>query len=191
MSEPTPQPGLPPVLYGLFAGQIDQLAVQRFHNAITIASQNGARELHLLFQCSGGFVGDGISLYNLFRVSPVELTIYNAGSISSIGVIAYLGAKNRKASKHSAFMIHKAYLNPAIGGADRLVAAVDHLRLEDQRIESILKEHSNIPAEKWEMHKYADVWLSANDAAVYGICEIGEFAPPLGSPFFNVWPPQN
>jgi len=38
---------------------------------------------------------------------PLTITLYNAGQISSIGVIAYLGAKHRLTSKSATFMLHR------------------------------------------------------------------------------------
>lgn len=188
MVEEAAKPSAPEQFYGLFAGQIDQQAVMRFHNAFSIASRERAGHIHLLFQCSGGIVGDGISLYNLFRAAPVDLTLYNVGSVCSIGVIAYLGAKSRKTSKYGTFMIHKAYINPIIGTSDRLVAHAGHMALEDRRIEAILKDETEIGEEKWEQHKYADVWLSADEAIKAKIADgYGEFAPPVGTQVFNVW----
>lgn len=177
--------------YGLFAGAIDQLAVQRFHNVLSIASQNGIGTAHLLFQSSGGLVGDGISLYNLFRASPIDIVFYNVGSICSIGVIAYLGARKRKVSKHGAFMIHRSYLNPVGANADRITAAAEQLAMEDARTEAILRENTNLGPAKWEQHRYADVWLSAQESVDCGLAEFGEFSPPSGTKLFNVWPPQN
>jgi ATP-dependent Clp protease, protease subunit len=183
---------LPAELYGLFAGAIDQLAVQRFHNALTIATQGGVKKVHVLFQTTGGYVGDGISLYNLFRVSPVEIALYNVGSIQSVGVIAYLGAAERLASQYGAFMIHRAYLSPVAATSDRMSAASGQLSLEDARTEAIFKNTAEIPQEKWEQHKYADVWFSADDAVKYKVAhKIAEFAPPPNTRLFNVWPPQN
>jgi ATP-dependent Clp protease protease subunit len=146
--------------------------------------------VHLLLQTNGGNVGEGISLYNLFRTTPFDLTVYNVGSICSIGVIAFLGAKKRKTSKYGTFMIHRAYSSP-IGTSERLSAAANQMEMDDKRIEAILKAHTKIPADKWELHKFADVWLSADDAVAYDIAEIGEFAPPKGQKLFSVWPPQN
>jgi ATP-dependent protease ClpP protease subunit len=151
----------PTEIYGLFAGMIDQAAVQRFHNAFAIAGARGVKHLHLLFQCSGGLIGEAISLYNLFRASPIERTVYNVGSVSSIGVIAYLGAKNRKTSQYGSFMIHRAYVSPSMATSDKLTAAAGQILMDDERIESILKIHTTIPKDKWELQ------------------------------IFNVWPPQN
>jgi ATP-dependent Clp protease, protease subunit len=164
-----PTGAIPPTeVYGLFAGVIDQLAVQRFHNAMAIATTNAVQRVHLVFQCSGGLIGDGISLYNLFRVCPIDLTLYNVGSICSIGVIAFLGAKNRKISQYATFMIHRSYVSPAMATSDRLMAAADQIIMDDERIETILKLHTKIPADKWDMHKFSDVWISAKELTNLG-----------------------
>jgi hypothetical protein len=59
--------------YALFAGNVDQLAVQRLANIIAIASQQNVTHLHLAFQTSGGGPDDGVALYNLFRATPIDL----------------------------------------------------------------------------------------------------------------------
>lgn len=184
-------PDVPTIVYGLFAGAIDQLAVQRFHNVFSLASHNGVKHIHIIFQTNGGIIGDGISLYNLFRASPVDMTLYNVGTVCSIGVIAFLGAKNRKTSKYATFMIHRSYMSPAGANSERLASAASQMILDDARVEGILKSHTKIPAEKWDAHKFADVWLSAKEAVECSIADgEAEFSPPLGSTLFNVWPPQ-
>lgn len=55
----------------------------------------GPRHLHLRFQSSGGHPGSGIYVYDLFRRFPFPITVYNVGQVSSIGVVAYLGAQLR------------------------------------------------------------------------------------------------
>jgi ATP-dependent Clp protease protease subunit len=65
------------------------------------ATQGGVTELHLLIQSSGGMVGDGISLYNFFRSLPLDLHVYNTGTVASIAAIAFLGAKRRYTSANS------------------------------------------------------------------------------------------
>lgn len=147
---PTQQPQIPKHVYGMFAGQIDQQAVQRFANALTIASNNGVEQIHMLFQTPGGTVGDGICLYNLFRSIPIDISLYNVGTIASVGVIAYLGAANRKTTANATFMIHKTYFSPIAATTDRLQAAANAALLDDTRIESILHEHVTLPKEDWD-----------------------------------------
>src|SRR4051794_30276298 len=90
-------------IYAAFAGQIDQGAVQRIFQSFAGAMTNKISGVHLLFQSAGGFIGDGVCLYNFFRAMPIDLTLYNAGSVCSAAVIAYLGAKKRKTSAYATF----------------------------------------------------------------------------------------
>ncbi len=181
---------LPPKrAYGIFAGNIDQIAVQRLAASISGASQQGVREVHLLFQTTGGIVGDGICLYNIFQNAPLDVHLYNAGSVASIGLIAYLGADFRKTTKNAAFMIHRVMFSPQAATFDRLQAAANAAALDDKRVEGILREHIDLPSEKWDVHKVSDLWLSAEDAIQAKLADsIAEFSPPFGEQIYYVGP---
>jgi ATP-dependent Clp protease protease subunit len=188
---PAPQPPqLPEDVYGIFAGNIDQLAIQKIASTLNIATGGGAKRVHLIFQTSGGNIGDGICLFNYLRTIPLELTLYNVGCVASIGVIAFLGATRRKASTYANFMIHRSYANAPIGAtSDRLHAVANSLVLDDERTEALLHKHLKISADHWAIHKIADLWLSSTEALEAGLIdEIGEFAPPKGAPIFYVGP---
>ena len=190
---PTPSPqstiALSTEIYTVFAGQIDQEAVKRIFNTLTVATNPTMKitHIHLLFQSTGGFVGDGIALYNFFRVLPIDLTIYNAGSVQSVATIAYLGAKKRKVSAHATFMIHRTYLNPQYATTTRLQAATKSLLVDDQRTEAILKAHIKLPDEQWKELDYHDLTFSADEAVKYRFAdEMAEFAPPKGTQLYNI-----
>src|ERR1700690_3651329 len=108
----TQPPGLPPEVYAVFCGGIEKATAQKIVNSLTIAIGGKVKHVHLLFQSAGGYVGDGVFLYNFFRSIPIELTLYNAGQISSAGVIAYLGGKARKTTTNATFMFNKCANNP-------------------------------------------------------------------------------
>jgi ATP-dependent protease ClpP protease subunit len=185
-----PQLQVPKHVYGLFAGPIDQQAVQRIANALILAVNNGVETIHLLFQTNGGVVPDGVCLYNLFKSIPLDIALYNVGSIASIGVIAYLGADHRKSCTNATFMIHKTYFSPIGATANRLLAAADAAFIDDQRIEGILHSHITLPQEKWDIHKLADLWLTANEALTAGLAtEIANFDPPSGTQLFYLGAP--
>lgn len=154
---------------------------------LDIASQNDVQELHLLFQSTGGMVGDGVSLHNYLRAYPVDLHIYNTGAVSSIAVHGYLGAKHRYTSATGTFMIHKSTMNQqgAIG-ITKLRALADALHIEDVRSEAVLREFTNIPEDKWALHAVQDVMFNATDAVQYGIAHaIREWQVPAGGNIFN------
>jgi ATP-dependent Clp protease, protease subunit len=171
----------PKKIYGFFVGIIDQHAVQRVANGLTNAVNNTVEEVHMLFQSTGGMVGDGICLHNIFETAPVRIHLYNAGSIASIGVIAYLGAKMRISTESATFMIHKTYFSPVQATAETLQSAADAAILDDRRVEAILHKKITLSDERWTAHKFADQWLSAEEALEAKlVTEIGEFSPPMG-----------
>lgn len=166
-------------LYCTFGGPIDQDAIQRFFRAMPRLTEHPDTRVHLLLQTVGGYVGDGICLYNLFRKFPRELTVYNTGNISSIGVIAYLGARRRTATRDASFMMHRSTMHMDLPTADRLQAAVKTLKLDDERTEKILRRHLTMSREQWRQLDRNDMTLSAGEAVRAGLVHaIADFAPP-------------
>ncbi|MET3156219.1 ATP-dependent Clp protease proteolytic subunit [Bradyrhizobium diazoefficiens] len=187
MTENVPEAMPPKKVHMVFAGNIDQIAVQRLANAIAIASQQGMDEVHLLFQTTGGVVADGVCLYNLFAAAPMDIHLYNVGSIASIGVVAYLGADFRYTTNNATFMIHKVTFSPQAATVDRLQSLANAAALDDRRIEDILHQHIELPKEKWDIHKVSDLWLSAEEALAVKLADrIGEFSPSSGEQLYYV-----
>jgi ATP-dependent protease ClpP protease subunit len=85
MSPPNP---LPAVVYASFAGAIDQATLSRIFQGFDFATQNGAQELHVLFQSAGGNVDESVALYNFLRTFPLELHFYNTGAVQSGATLA-------------------------------------------------------------------------------------------------------
>jgi ATP-dependent protease ClpP protease subunit len=83
---------LQPITYATFVGIISQESAARVIFNVNMMSQNGVRDLHVLFQSLGGATGDGVALFNYFRTCPINLHFYNAGTIESAGVTAFVGA---------------------------------------------------------------------------------------------------
>jgi ATP-dependent Clp protease, protease subunit len=188
---PEAQPAQPPdEVYGIFAGPIDQGAVARIGSAMAITSTSGVTHVHLAFQTSGGTVPDGVALYNLFRAMQIPLTLYNIGTVASAGGTAYLGANDRLVSSHGSFMIHKT-TSPALGATSERLQAIAHsVVIDDLRTDAIFTAAKlRISNEQRDIHRYADLWLSADEALKAGLATaIGEFAPPEGTQLFFLGP---
>jgi ATP-dependent Clp protease protease subunit len=169
-------------VFATFCGMIDHAAVQRIFSGFATGMGLGVKRIHLLFQSDGGVVGDGVCLYNYFRTLPIDLTLYNAGSVRSIATIAYLGAKGRKTSTHATFMIHRTATTPQSATATRLEAVTQSLSLDDRRTERILRDHLTLPVEMWAKLDHYELTFSAEEATKLGIAEeIAEFSPPVGA----------
>ncbi len=183
----TPAPVIPEIVYAVFCGDIAQVTAQKVVASLTNVMGAKSKHVHLLFQTAGGFVGDGVFLYNLFKSVPIELTLYNGGQISSAGVIAYLGAKHRKTTKSATFMLHHCGHTAQFATAAKLQHAVKSLVLDDQRTEDIVRKHVNFPPRFWTNLKHHDVYVSGEEAVQFGLAdEIAEFAPPVGSQVYNI-----
>jgi ATP-dependent Clp protease protease subunit len=114
--------------------------------------------------------------------------IYNAGSVSSAAVSAFLGAPRRYASAHATFMIHRTRIAlPAPGIAAMHRAIADSLEADDARTEAIIRGNTKIPDELWAAQIVNDVTITAQQALDFGIVhEIREFIPAKGSQIYNV-----
>jgi ATP-dependent Clp protease protease subunit len=181
------QPAVPETVYAIFCGDIAQVTAAKVVSGLTVAMGAKVKHVHLLFQSAGGYVGDGVFLYNLFRTIPIELTLYNVGQLSSAGVIAFLGGKNRKTTRNATFMLHRCASSPQFATSTKLEHAAKTLVLDDERTETIVREHVNFSPELWEQIKHHDLYVSGEEAVKYGIADaIGEFAPPPGTQVFNI-----
>jgi ATP-dependent Clp protease protease subunit len=160
-----------------FCGNIDHIAVAQFLKTITRAVHDGMEHIHLLFQSNGGSVADGICLYNFFRSLPIPLTIYNTGTIRSAGIMSYLGAKHRKTSLYSTFVLHRCRLQNQSGSADQMKVLADTLAIEEARIETILRGHLDLTPEQWTDFSRYELVLTPEKAVRVGMAdEIAEFS---------------
>lgn len=179
---------LQPDVYFTFSDGINQSSVQRIMNNLTLATNNGAPNVHLFFHSAGGSVSDGIALYNFFRAYTTNLVLYNGGMVASIAAISYLGARTRKTSAHAVFMLHKTTnlpLQPAQSGTLQVMA--ESVALDDRRSDAIRAEHTRIPAERLALLDKYDLFITAQEAVEYGMAqEIAEFSPPTGGKLYNI-----
>ncbi len=154
---------------------------------MTALKANNATECHLVIQTYGGPVADGVFIYSVLRALDIPLTIYNIGSVQSIGVIAYLGAKVRKVSAHASFMLHATTFSPPTATADQLKGFANGASVDDKRTRHILDQHTKLTTTHWKRIKNGFLALSAEDAVAIGIAtEIGDFSPPSGAQWFHI-----
>ncbi|HEX4031999.1 MAG TPA: ATP-dependent Clp protease proteolytic subunit [Terracidiphilus sp.] len=176
----------PEEIWAIYCGDINAANAAKLLNGLTIVSSAGTKRIHILFQSWGGFVGDGVFLYNALRKIPIEVFLYNAGQVASAATLVFLGAKARKTTANAVFMIHKSTNSTDRAGVDRLKAVTANLTVDDARVEEILRTHLRLPEELWTQFSYHDVYLTGSDAVQYGMAdEIAEFSPPPGAKVLN------
>jgi ATP-dependent Clp protease protease subunit len=170
------------------SGDVNSDMVHRVFEAVAEMTEDGVETAHVLVQSNGGYVSDGLCLYNFLANSPVEFVMYNGGAVASIAVIVYLAGTRRYASETARFMVHKSHATASPGARpDALNIIVEGLRADDARTESILRKHIELGPDQWAIHQYSDLHLNARDARIAGmIDEIGDFAPPRGARLSNI-----
>lgn len=170
------------------SGDVNSDMVHRVFDAVAGMTEDGLDTAHILVQSNGGYVSDGLCLYNFLANSPITFVMYNGGAVASIAVILFLSGTRRYASETARFMVHKSHATAAPGSRpDALNIIVEGLRADDARTESILRKHVELTPEQWAIHQYSDLHLNSRDAKVAGmINDIKDFSAPKGAVLRNI-----
>jgi ATP-dependent Clp protease, protease subunit len=170
------------------SGDVNSDMVHRVFEAVAGMTEEGMERAHVLVQSNGGYVSDGLCLYNFLANSPIEFVMYNGGAVASIAVILFLSGTRRYCSETARFMVHKSHATASPGSRpDALNIIVEGLRADDARTESILRKHVELTPEQWAIHQYSDLHLNSRDAKIAGLVnEVADFAPPKGAVLRNI-----
>jgi ATP-dependent protease ClpP protease subunit len=157
---------------------------------VALASQQKPRvkRLHILFQSDGGCIAESVFLYHFFKSCPIDITIYNCGSVQSAATIAFLGAKRRVTSKLAKFMLHPPRLIAKSVPVGMLDGIFNLMNIDNTSLETILKSHLKISDADWaSLRNNNDLWFSGEDAVKNGLAdEIGDFSPPKGQAIISL-----
>lgn len=176
------------IAYLGFCGPIDSGAVTKICQMINTAVNNAFDGIYLNLNSPGGYMGDGIYLYNHIRALPIPVTIHNLGSVSSIATTIFVAGAIRYCTSNAIFMIHPVTVG-ANGGmvATALKTALQSALHDEQRTEAILRDRTHIPDDIFAKRLTEDVYLSATEALQFGLVhEIRDFALPAGNQLFQI-----
>ena len=170
------------------SGDVNSDMVRRVFDAVADMTEDRVTTAHILIQSNGGYVSDGICLYNYLSKLPIRICTYNAGAVASIAVILFLAGEERYASDTARFMVHKSHASAPHGARpDALRIIVEGLQADDARTEQILREHVQLSPEHWRIHEYSDLHLTASEGLKVGMIEeVKDFVPPRGQRVANI-----
>ncbi|MCA1855426.1 ATP-dependent Clp protease proteolytic subunit [Massilia oculi] len=170
------------------SGDVNSDMVHRMFEAVAIMTEDGIETAHVLVQSNGGYVSDGLCLYNFLANSPIKFIMYNGGAVASIAVTLFLAGSERYCSETARFMVHKSHATASPGSRpDALNIIVEGLRADDARTESILRKSIELTPEQWAIHQYSDLHLNSRDAKIAGLVnEVRDFRPPKGAVLRNI-----
>jgi len=170
------------------SGDVNSDMVHRMFESIAHMTEDEIEVAHILIQSNGGYVSDGLCLYNYMANAPIEFVMYNAGAVASIACTVFLGGQRRYCSQTARFMVHRSHATASPGSRpEALSIIVEGLRADDARTEAILRQHIELTPEQWTIHQHADLHLNSQDALAAGMVhEIRDFAPPKGIRVHNI-----
>ena len=186
---PGPAPTPPKVAYLGYCGLIDSAGVTKIAGAMnSVINDATYASLYLCVTSNGGYVGDGVYLYNHIRSLPKPVTMHNTGTIASIATTLFAAGERRICSPNSVFMMHPIHV-PGAGAmaTTPLEAALKAAMADEERTERILRARTSIPDDILDARRRSDVYLAADDALKYGLVhEIAEFTLPAGCQVFQL-----
>ncbi len=175
-----------------FIGPITYPATKNLRNHFSWIVQQGHTHVTLLISSTGGSLLEGFALYNFFRALPLDITMWNIGSIESIANIVFLAADKRLACPHAYFKFHGfdwTFKEKETVSHKKLKEIVLSLATDEKRYFTLLKEHTSLTdALIHEMDFFKKgVIIEASQAQQLGIVQdVQKIKIPTGQLVFNI-----
>lgn len=129
-------------------------------------------DISLYINSPGGAVYDGLGIYDTMQLIKCDVkTICTGMAASMASILLAAGTKGkRSALPHSRIMIHQPMGGVQGQASDIEIEAKQILMLKDE-LYQILANHSSKSLAQIEKDADRDHWMTANDAAEYGIID--------------------
>ena len=139
-----------------------------------LEAENPDQDIHLYINSPGGSVTAGMSVYDTMKFIKPDVSTLCLGQAASMGaMLLTAGAKGKRfALPHSRVMIHQPLINGGLGGqaSDIEIHARELLKMK-ATLNELLAKHSGQPLEKIERDTDRDNFMSAEEAAAYGLID--------------------
>ena len=137
-----------------------------------LESENPDKDIHLYINSPGGSVSAGLAIYDTMQFIKPDVSTMCIGQAASMGALLLAGgaAKKRYCLRHSRVMIHQPLGGFQGQASDFDIHAREILKARD-RLNDILAFHTGQPLEKIAADTDRDRFMSADEAAIYGIID--------------------
>lgn len=125
------------------------------------------RKVRTVVNGYGGYVTDGVGIYNLLRAHDGETETHIATWAFSADTIIAMGGKHRTMAENGFFMVHNP-LGGVYGEAEDMEANAAILRMMEKQLIDIYARETNIGKRKIKEMMDAETWLSAKEALDLG-----------------------
>ena len=129
-------------------------------------------DISLYINSPGGVVYDGLGIYDTMQFIDCDVqTICTGMAASMASILLCAGTKGKRAAlPHSRIMIHQPMGGVRGQASDIEIEAKQILKLKDE-LYQILADHSNKTREQIEKDADRNYWMTAQEAAEYGMID--------------------
>ena len=137
-----------------------------------LESEDPGKDIQLYINSPGGSVSAGLGIYDTMQLISCDVATICTGMAASMGAVLLTAgaAGKRSALPHSRVMIHQP-LGGVQGQASDIEITAREIAKTKRELYEILAAHSGKAIEKIEADADRDYWLTAAEAAEYGLID--------------------
>lgn len=150
----------------------DEVANALVAQMLFLASDDPKADIHLYINSPGGSVSAGMAIYDTMQFVSCDVATYCIGQAASMGaVLLAAGQKGKRfALPNARIMIHQP-LAGMQGTAEEIMIHAEEFRRIKRKLNDILLKHTGQSLEKIEKDTDRDRFMSADEAAEYGLID--------------------
>ena len=150
----------------------DDLANLVVAQLLFLQSEDATKDVSVYVNSPGGSVTAGLAIYDTMQFLKCDVVTYCIGQAASMGaVLLAAGAKGKRHALPGArIMIHQPWGGTQGTASDIHIQAQEILRLKDY-LNAILAKHTGKPLKTIEKDTDRDFFMSAAEAAQYGLVD--------------------
>ncbi|MFK8067047.1 MAG: ATP-dependent Clp endopeptidase proteolytic subunit ClpP [Gammaproteobacteria bacterium] len=156
----------------LVGGVEDHVANVIVAQMLFLESENPDKDIHFYINSPGGVVTAGMAIYDTMQFIKADVSTMCIGQAASMGALLLTGGApgKRFALPNSRVMIHQPLGGFQGQATDIDIHAKEILKMKDN-LNSIMASHSGKPLEKIQQDTERDNFMSATEAAEYGLID--------------------
>ncbi|MBX7247354.1 MAG: ATP-dependent Clp endopeptidase proteolytic subunit ClpP [Candidatus Sumerlaeaceae bacterium] len=154
------------------SGVDDHVANAIIAQMLFLESEDPDKDINLYINSPGGIVTSGLAIYDTMQFIKPDISTICIGQAASMGaVLLAAGTKGKRyALPHARIMIHQPSGGAQGQASDISIQAKEILRIRE-KLNQILQTHTGQPLDKIEADSERDFFLSASEAADYGLID--------------------
>lgn len=129
-----------------------------------------APTINLHLNSPGGYVDDGIAIYNILKAHPSKVNVYIPGIAASIATVIAMAGDRVVIAPHARMMIHNAWVM-AQGDSNAFRELADHLEESNRNIASIYAERAGSDVDHWLSLMSETTWFGDQEAVNAGLAD--------------------